>query len=109
MDIYEACVKLNNMTDHEWDNNSGEIPCYCDRISVSDDYIRTAYQAKQFIRLARQTRENGLVMFSVTEKDACHKEFLKAARGFKCATIIETRSDHGPYSCWMIILPAAKK
>ena len=85
----------------------GEAPCFVYR-AYTDDRM-TKEEIPVYLRAC--ARENiGVMIISVTEKDANYKEYIAAAKAIKGATVTRGRStNHGGYPCWLIALPGTAK
>ena len=87
--------------------DEGNAPCYVYR-AYTDDRM-TKEEIPVYLRAC--ARENiGVMIISVTEKDANYKEYIAAAKAIKGATVTRGRStNHGGYPCWLIALPGTAK
>ena len=87
--------------------DEGNAPCYVYR-AYTDDRM-TKEEIPVYLRAC--ARENiGVMIISVTEKDANYKEYIAAAKTIKGATVTRGRStNHGGYPCWLIALPGTAK
>lgn len=83
--------------------NDSDLPCFAHRISVSDR-INTPELIDALIFYASKGSRNDVLVFSVTEQDACWqvwKDYAKAnPRKFK---VVQGGSIHGKYQCRMYI------
>lgn len=103
---YEAEKILDK---YDSDNCECDAPCYVTRICVDTQPqdFNSERSVRQFIRAGRAMERRGIVTFSMTERNHGYKTFLKVAKSYKCATVVETKSrHHGDYKCWYILFPA---
>ena len=95
--IYQGEIFHNERGDY--------LPCYVTRVTVSGKLNKYEW-IDEFIQLSAQCNKRGILVFSVTERDANHKLFLEVANTYEGVTVTECKSRwHGDYKCWMIWIP----
>jgi hypothetical protein len=95
---------------HWWDafRNEDHLPCYINRATVTNDF-KTYSHIRKYIEACKEQKEGmiGMLLFSVTERDAHHKKWLHVAKkdGYQ---VVQSPSIHGDYQCWSIFVPNDK-
>lgn len=84
-------------------SNSDHLPCFAHRWRVTDR-VETPELIRAYIKLASESDDNDVLVFSVTEEDRCWDAWKQYAkdnpRTFK---VVEGGSIHGFYMCRMYI------
>ena len=107
----EQFLAATGLYDYNMRVSDDHLPCFAHRFSVNGR-VNTPKLIKAYIEIATDETDNDVIVFSVTECDACWnvwKAYAKAhPRTFK---VIEGGSIHGKYMCRMYIYtkPAKKR
>lgn len=94
-----------------WRSNDADLPCFAHRLSVTGA-INTPALIKECIKHACDESHNDVIVFSVTERDACWKVWSNYAKAHpRTFKVVEGGSLHGRYMCRMYIYskPIAKR
>ena len=79
------------------------LPCFAHRWSVND-WVNTPELIEAYINLAAKRDHNDVLVFSVTERDACWDVWKQYAKDNKRVfKVVEGGSIHGRYLCRMYI------
>lgn len=96
-----------------WDysDNQSDLPCFAHRVSVHER-VDTPDRIRALIKYGSEQSKNDVIIFSVTEQDACWRAWSEYAKAHpKTFKVVEGGSIHGRYMCRMYIYtkPASKR
>lgn len=107
MDIYDFARKVDASSYHLTARTS-DLPCFSERYVVTAK-INTPSLIKEYIKVACESCDCDVLVFSVTEEDACWQVWKDYAIAHpKTFTVVQGGSGHGNYQCRMYIYTKPK-